>query len=223
MLLWLYGESGSLLWYVAVIAGSAVFSVFTRSRTGIMILFMTLILAVIIRVFPKLKDAKIMYILEVLITPVMCVASAVLAAGYSEYGYTGQGIEIPFPRLFWAIDYGINNRISNLYCTVPEHGAILSKWQLFAGHNAEDYFDMGWVRLFYWYGIIPTALIAVAVALVIYVCYKKRDMWTMLIILSLSVYTIIEATFVSRYMGRAFYLLIAGVYLGYLIKGKIND
>ena len=82
---------------------------------------------------------------------------------------------------------------------------------------------MGWVRLFYWYGIIPTALIVVAMLLVMYVCYKKRDMWTMLIILSVSVYTVVEATFVSRYIGRAFFLLIAGVYLGELIKGKKYD
>jgi low affinity Fe/Cu permease len=82
---------------------------------------------------------------------------------------------------------------------------------------------MGWVRLFYWYGIIPTALIAVAILLLIYICYKKRDPWTLLIILSVSVYTIIEATFVSRYIGRAFYLMIAGVYFGYLFKGKTNE
>jgi hypothetical protein len=82
---------------------------------------------------------------------------------------------------------------------------------------------MGWVRLFYWYGIIPTALILIAIAFMIYVCYRRRDAWTLLIILSLSVYTIVEATFVSRYIGRAFFLPIAGVYLGELIKGKTDD
>ena len=117
----------------------------------------------------------------------------------------------------------LNYRISSIYYEAVDRGAILCNWKLFAGRSADGYFDMGWVRLFYWYGIIPTALIAVAIILLIYICYKKRDPWTLLIILSVSVYTIIEATFVSRYIGRAFYLMIAGVYFGYLFKGKTNE
>ena len=42
----------------------------------------------------------------------------------------------------------------------------------------------------------------------------------MVIIFALSVYTIVEATFVTRYIGRDFFLLIAGVYLGYYFKNK---
>jgi hypothetical protein len=77
---------------------------------------------------------------------------------------------------------------------------------------------MGWVRLIYWYGIIPTLLISIAVIITIYVCMKKKDGFGALLILSLSVYTIIEATFVTRYLGRDFFLLIAGVYLGYFFR-----
>ena len=64
-------------------------------------------------------------------------------------------------------------------------------------------------------------VIVVLLFMVINVCLKKRDIWTMLIFFSLSVYTLVEATFVSRYIGRNFFLLIMGVYLWhYLKKGE---
>ena len=223
MWLWIYGEKASLLMHGLVIAISFFFAVFTRSRTAIIVMAMTLVLGLVIRLFPKLKDINVVYLLEVIVTPVICILLAVWTAYLSELAYVGPGIKQPFGRIFWKLEEKINYRISNLYYEVPEHGGILRNWQLFAGHNAEGYFDLGWNRLFYWYGIIPTALIAVAIILLIYVCYKKRDMWTMLIILSLSIYTIIEATYVTRYIGRCFFLLIAGVYLGYLFKGKTDE
>ena len=221
MWLWLYGESAGLIQYGIVILASAAFSLLTRSRTGILMLFMTLFLGVILRVAKNLKNYKLPYILSFLVTPVFCMISAVLAARYAEAAYTPQGGYKP--EWFWRAEEVLNYRMSNLYYAVPDHGGIAGNWKLFAERGADGYFDMGWVRLFYWYGIIPTVLIAVAVALVIYVCYKKKDIWSVLIILSVSVYTIIEATFVSRYIGRAFYLLIAGVYLSSLFKGKIDE
>ena len=223
MLLWLYGDKASFLWYLAITVASCFIAVGTRSRTGILMLAATLAMAIVLRLFPGLKNVTPLYYFSALITPVMCVLSAVLAAGYAENAYTGGGIPIHNEELFWKIDFMLTNRISNLYYGVPQHGGILSNWKLMAGRGADGYFDMGWARLFYWYGILPAALISLAIAALIYVCLKKRDMWTVLIILSLSVYTITEATFVSRYIGRSFYLLIAGVYLGQLIKGIKND
>ncbi|MBE5828296.1 MAG: hypothetical protein E7305_02410 [Butyrivibrio sp.] len=221
MWLWIYGENASLIKYGLVIILSILFSLLTRSRTGILMLFMTLAIALILRITKNLKSYKLPYIISFMVTPVFCMTTAVFAGLCAEGEYTTGGIGIPV--WVWRMDVALNYRISNLYYSVPEHGGIASNWKLFAGRGADGYFDMGWVRLFYWYGIVPTVLIAVAVALVIYVCYKKKDIWSVLITLSVSVYTIIEATFVSRYIGRAFYLLIAGVYLCSLFKGKIDE
>lgn len=221
MWLWIYGEKASLLMHGVVIAITFFFAVFTRSRTAIIVMVMTLVFGLIIRIFPRLKDIKAIYVIEGIITPVLCIALAVAASSLADVVYTSG--DLSKWRGFWEFEEKINYRISNLYYEVPNHGGILRNWQLFAGHDVDGYFDLGWNRLFYWYGIIPTALIAVAIVLLIYVCYKKRDMWTMLIIFSLSVYTIVEATYVTRYIGRCFFLLIAGVYLGYLFKGKIDE
>ncbi len=217
MWIWIYGRKASALVYGTIIVISIVFSAITRSRTGVAVLALTLVFAVIIRLFPKLSEIRALYIVEMLITPVFCVITAVLAAGYAEGAYV-KGSFFKAGDLFWTIDHGLNNRISNLYYGVEGHGGILSNWKLFAGHGADGYFDLGWVRLFYWYGIIPTAFIASVVISLLYVCMLKKDAQAALIILSLSIYTIVEATFVTRYLGRDFFLLIAGSYLGYLTR-----
>ena len=223
MWIWIYGRKASALVYATVIVISAVFAAITKSRTGVAVLAATLILAVIVRLFPKLSELKVLYILEMLVTPVLCVVSAVLAAGFAEGAYV-PGAFFKITNLYWEIDWKLSNRLSNLYYGAPDHGGILSSWRLFAERGTDAYFDLGWVRLFYWYGIIPTAVIAILIIALLYVCMVKKDMQAALLILSLSIYTTVEATFVTRYLGRDFFLLIAGAYLGcffkYILPGK---
>jgi len=53
------------------------------------------------------------------------------------------------------------------------------------------------------------------------VSWKKHDIWTMILVISLSIYTLVEATFVTRYLGRDFFLIIGGVYLGYFVRNIV--
>lgn len=223
MWLWIYGEKAPIVYHLVVILISTLVAVFTRSRTAMAVMAMTLVLALLLRLFPKLKNVKALYVLETAVTPFICMGLAVAASYLADEVYTSGTRTDPKWGWFWQLENLLNCRISILYYDVPGHGAILSNLHLIAGHDTEGLFDLGWNRLFYWYGILPTLLIAVTVVLLIYVCYKKRDIWTMLIILSLSVYTLVEATFVTRYIGRCFYFLITAVYFGYLFKRKTDD
>ena len=218
MWIWIYGRKAGIIPYAAVSVATVFVSVIAKTRTGLAVVVVTIVVAALFRIFPKLGELKVMYILETLVSPIFCVVSAIVAAAASDYQYLGPG-HTP-GNLYWKIDIALNFRMSNLYYETTDRGGTLSRWKLFAGHGSESYFDMGWVRLFYWYGIIPTALIVIAIFAVIYICYKKKDIWTMVLIFSLSVYTIVEATFVTRYFGRDFFLLIAGVYLGYYFRNK---
>ncbi len=218
MWLWVYGRNAGVLPYIAVSAGTMFVSVITKTRTGQAVVALTIIVAVIFRCFPKISQSKIVYIAETVFSPVLCVVTAVLAAAASDYHYNGpKWME---GSLYWRLEYKLNYRMSNLYYGAEDRGGVLSKWQLFGARTADSYFDMGWVRLFYWYGILPTVLIVVAIIAVIYICWKERDLWTLLVIFTISLYTIVEATFVTRYIGRDFFLLIAGVYLGYYFRDK---
>jgi hypothetical protein len=218
MWLWVYGRNAGVLPYIVVSAGTLFISVISRTRTGLAVVALSILVAVIFRCFPKLSKSKAVYIAQTAFSPVFCVISAVLAAYGSDYQYSGP--MWPDETLYWWLEHRWNFRMSNLYYACDDRGGVLSKWRLFAAKTADSYFDMGWVRLFYWYGILPTALIVIAILAVIYMCWKERDLWTLLIIFTVSLYTIVEATFVTRYLGRDFFLLIAGVYLGYYFREK---
>ena len=221
--IWIYGKKAKLYQYV--IAFAAIWGTYklTSSRTSVMIFMGTLAIACIVRYIPVLGKLRFPYILTALVTPVAAVAFSVWAAAVSE-----------IPRFHMDTDYQIkltrfddmlNNRIQNLYRGSERHGGALISWKPFSDSLSEEMFDMGWVRIFYWYGIIPGALIVVLTLVFIYLCLKRRDAWTLILILSLGVYTVIEATFVSRYIGRNMLLPILAVYLGDFIlhRGERND
>ncbi len=115
------------------------------------------------------------------------------------------------------LDNALTNRIFYLYYNSSLHKGAVQSWTLFGERgNDEYYFDMGWVRLIYWDGIIPGAVIIILLGYVLYMYIKKRDNIAIIVLVSLSVYTIVEATFVSAYIGRAFYML----FLCVLFEGK---
>ena len=211
MWLWIYGSKAKIWMYLCLLAVICGMYQLTTSRTAFLIGIATFILALIVRYFPLISGKKILYILTGIVTPFMCVAFSTWGAIVSpvpryEFHY-------PHYKQIEAIDELLNNRIHDLYRGNEKHAGAIETWKLFSDRMSEEYFDMGWVRLFYWYGIIPAALICILLVVFIYVCYKRRDLWSVLLLLSMSVYTVIEATFVSVYIGRNLMLPIMGVYL----------
>lgn len=217
--IWVYGSKAKLWQYAALFVASIAVSLLASSRTGLIIGVFTVLMAVLVRLFPVLNTRKYIYLLSTFITPVMCTAFSVWAA-YISY-IPGYMLEAKGYLTIVAIDNALNNRIYNLYRANHRRAGAIVSWKLFSDYESVEYFDMGWVRLFYWYGIIPAALICVLVGVFIYLCYKRKDAWTLVLIVSLSIYTIIEATFVSVYIGRNILLPVLGVYLGAFFERKL--
>ena len=96
--------------------------------------------------------------------------------------------------------------------TTYKEGTI-STWSLFSSPHNTYYFDMGWVRLFYWYGIIPGIIVVACLFLLLGYFLKKDRLAEMILFSTYSVYTIVEAHIVSVYIGRNYLLFIAGMYL----------
>ncbi len=216
--LWIYGSKARLWMYAILLAIIIGMYKITASRTAFLIGIITVVMALIIRYLPFLSNKKIIYILTVLVTPVFCVAFSIWGACISfvpRYVF-----KYPHYKQIEFIDELLNNRIHNLYRANEHHAGAIETWKLFSDKISEEYFDMGWVRLFYWYGIIPAVVICILLVVFIYICYKRKDAWSALLFISLSVYTVIEATFVSVYIGRYFLLPIIGVYLGAVFEQK---
>lgn len=214
--LWLYGKKAAFVSYLSWIIGTIVLYKLSISRTIILIFMMTIAIAMVARYVPVIREKKLVYVLAGLFSPVMCVVISVVAAIASKYRWTvldnGEVLWQTGNEIIAKLDEILNGRIANLYYDSQTHEGAIETWKLFSDRNSDRIFDMGWVRLYYWYGIIPATIIVLLVLLLIYFCYKEKDIWTVLLVFSLGVYTVIEATFVSRYIGRNLLLPIAAFY-----------
>lgn len=115
-------------------------------------------------------------------------------------------------QIYLFLDKLLTGRIHSLVDTTYKEGTI-STWSLFSSPHNTYYFDMGWVRLFYWYGIIPGIIVVACLFLLLRYFFKKDRLAEMILFSTYSVYTIVEAHIVSVYIGRNYLLFIAGMYL----------
>ena len=121
-------------------------------------------------------------------------------------------------KIYLLLNKVLTGRIHSLIET-RNHEGIMDTWSLFSNSHKTYYFDMGWVRLFYWYGVIPGIVVVVCLFLLLEYFYKKDKMAEMILFSTYSVYTIVEAHIVSVYIGRNYLLFIAGVYLWKMWSG----
>lgn len=71
---------------------------------------------------------------------------------------------------------------------------------------------MGYVRLFFWYGIIPGACSMVLLFLLMRVCRTLKDTQGFVLVLSFALFTVVEAHAVSVYLARNYVLFLLGAY-----------
>lgn len=111
------------------------------------------------------------------------------------------------------IDRHISGRIISLTDSENNDGMIQT-WSMFSGpDNMEHYFDMGWVKVFYRYGVVPGIVCLLVQAAFLWQLYRRKDACGLVVFTVLAVYTVVEAHLVSVYIGRNFLLMMMGSYL----------
>ncbi|MDE6622595.1 MAG: hypothetical protein K2K74_19315, partial [Lachnospiraceae bacterium] len=90
--------------------------------------------------------------------------------------------------------------------------ARLENWKLIAAPENTEFFDAGFVRLFYWYGIIPGILYIGMNVYLLYQSYQKKDYVMFAMLVLFSVYNLMEAHFISVYILRNYLLVLMGYY-----------
>ena len=202
-------------WYVyAIMAGlNIVLWMLTGCETAAAITMLGIGGAVLIK-YTSLFKGVLLHILG-LLTLGFSILFSVYAAVNSHYMHNKYSAF--FDRL-------LSGRIVNLYWDTKNHAGSIETWRMFAGGDTMDiYFDMGWVRLFYWYGIIPAIFVLVAIILLHIECMNRKDSLMAMILMCLSIYTVVEAHLISVYIGRNYILFIMGLYLIGNINLKMND
>lgn len=193
ILLGIYYYFEKIQWYhyiVLLILNSFLF-VFTQSKTGIGIVICTIFLAMLFRYKKTICEKKWVYIFGVLMLLNFYVISIIDAI----YGW--------YLPVFKYLDRFLTGRFG---CAYEDGG--WRYWSLFSNPSNSNFFDMGYTRLFYWYGIIPAVIYLIVVGSIIWHCYKKKDIPSFIVILAFSIYTFVEAHAISVYIARNYIIIL---------------
>lgn len=199
--LYLYAERMKMYHYMVLFFSNIALFVLTGSKTGALAVFIALFFTITVRYFRKLQQSPLLYILTEL-ELAFCVFVAWWAAKISYL--------IAYRPDLKYYDRFLSGRVTNLYYGSESHAGALSTWTLWGVPENEYYFDLGWVRLFYWYGIIPAMIYIIILSLLIWQLYKDKNIYGIMIIASLFIYSLFEAHTVSVYLTRDYTLFLIG-------------
>lgn len=170
---------------------------YTDSNTAMLVIGATIIGAAIMKYVPILKNLKWIYWLSAAFVLALVIFSAVGS-------YTGRETQF-----MYGLDQVLNGRFQ--YAHAIENARV-ENWTLFSNRLNTEFFDQGFIRLFYWYGIIPGIMYVLANLYLIYQSYKKRDYMLLIIVVGFSLFSLMEAHLISVYILRNYLLVLLGYY-----------
>lgn len=198
-----YSYADRLKWYH--FAGLGVLDIaffsLTDSKTGVIVWMMFVVMTFIMWYSKKCRENKGVYILGAMIV-LGCVIFAMIGSNVENTYFTQDTLMHKFDKL-------LNGRYQGCYAV---EAARLENWKLFAAPENTAYFDAGFVRLFYWYGIIPGIIYVGMNVYLLYQSYRQKDYVMFTMTVAFSVYNLMEAHFISVYILRNYLLVLMGYY-----------
>lgn len=189
----------------------------TRSKTSMLITTAFLCGACLFGFVKRLQKLTFFYVCGLLVF-LLCIAFSVDAAVCAQRVRDAQWNAFFYldPRdndhivALGKIDRHINGRIISLTDSENNDGMIHT-WSAFScENNMNYYFDMGWVKVFYRYGVVPGILYVAANLLLLWKLWRRRDACGLALFVMFSVYTVVEAHLISVYIGRNYLLMMMG-------------
>lgn len=210
--LYLYAERMRWYAYAAILMLNIGFFMLTDSKTGLLMSIFTILFSGIMGRVKGDFWKKVCCIGGICISVGSVILSVIIAANaYRIYNYVWHYEWTKPTQFFVYLDRALTGRIHSLVGTIRFEGTIQT-WKLFSEPANNYYFDMGWIRLFYWYGIIPACIfIMVMLAVMIYCCKQKKYI-ALAMVVSFAAYTFVEAHAVSIYIARNYVLFLVGAY-----------
>lgn len=197
-----YSYVDALRWYYFAVfmALDVVVYFFTGSRTGVIVWAFFVALTFVMWYSKKCRENKVVYIM-----------GAVIVLGCVVFAAVGSHVENTYDtdNLMHTLDKMLNGRYQSCYAV---EAARLENWKLFAAPENTEYFDAGFVRLFYWYGIIPGIIYVGMNVYLLYQSYREKDYVMFAMLVAFSIYNLMEAHFISVYILRNYLLVLMGYY-----------
>lgn len=192
----------------------------TGSKTSMLITTAFIAGACLMTYWKALRQKAFVYLCGALVL-VLCIGFSVDAAVCAQRVRDAQWNEFFYlnPRdnehivALGKIDRYINGRIVSLTDSENNDGMIQT-WSAFScENNMNYYFDMGWVKLFYRYGVIPGILYVAACLALLWQMYKRKDGCGLVLFVTFAIYTVVEAHLISCYVGRNYLFMMMGTML----------
>lgn len=194
--------------------------VLTDSRGGLVGMTCMVFTSLVLKYCKKIRDAKWPYVL----VAACIVLVGIFSVGLAYFGliyhkdYPSIWYQPWYPKFFIFDERFLSSRL--WYC----YGLLVTdmrNFRLFSQPSNVEYMDMGFYKLFYWYGYIPAAMLLIAYVLLVRYAYKKKEYAILMMIASFSAYTCLEAHFVSDYLGRNYlFFILGGVWCEMLAADK---
>lgn len=215
VLTWLgiYNYHEKIKWYGYALIGAShvLVYLFTDSRTGLLMSMGSITIFIFLKYGKILQKNTGIYLLGIL-SVLAAVAFSIFMAKYS--------VLHPFLA---KMDSFLSNRILNLYYNSSNHEGMLNTWYIWSARQNTEFFDLGIVRFFYWFGIIPGILYFGAQCRLIWCGYKRQDYMLLAMVVVITIYSVFEAHFISDYLGRNYILFFFGMYLSDMLGEERDD
>lgn len=223
LFLYLYGDKMKWYGYPVVLGINVLFFLLTDSKTSLLGAVFAIFYAGIYQLVNNETIKRVCNISGILIT-LGSVAISVFIAGtaYHVYNYDWGTDNSALALLLKKLDIALTGRIRSLTGNTRWEGTIQT-WKLFSEPANNYYFDMGWIRLFYWYGIIPATIAVIVLIALLFYCARKERYMELVMIVSFAVYTVVEAHAVSVYLARNYVVFILGAYWYQMIRVEKED
>lgn len=203
MTLGMYVYESSMKWYhFALLLLVNIFTyMLTDSNTGFLMVTVLVIGVAVVRYIPYFQKTYWIYGIGAAVV-ISCILFSMVGARIgSGWDYGNKFME--------KLDKLLNGRYESCY---KVEAARLLNWKLFAAPENQEYFDAGFVRVFYWYGIIPGIMYGLLHLYLIWQSWKHKDYVLVVMIMVFSVYSLMEAHLVSEYLLRNYLLVCMGYY-----------
>ena len=195
--IYIYAKEMKIYHFLMLLAANLGVYHYTDSNTAFMVTVASILGVVVMKYWKWLREAKFAYVAGVF----LFLAIVVFCAIGSHYGRTTQ--------FMWDLDQILNGRFQ--YAHVVE-ASRLENWKLFAAPENTEFFDAAFIKLFYWYGIVPGCLYVFMNVYLIYQSYKRKDYALLVMVVAFTIFCIMEAHLISWYILRNYLFIIMGYY-----------
>lgn len=221
--LFLYGEKMKWHAYCLLLAVNLFFFFLTDSKTSLLAIILTILLSYMVSSRKAAALKKISAWICCGMTIFSIVISITIAANaFRVYNHDWHGENTPATMLFVWLNDLLNGRIRILTETEGYHGTMLT-WSLFSRPENTYFFDLGWIRMYYWYGIIPASIFVIVMLLTMLYLFRSKQYMALVLIASFALYNVIEAHAISVYLARNYVFFLIGANWFKIIPGNNID